>query len=105
MKITEVRTTPLLVPYTKPYYWAQGRIDGACVILVEVLTDEDITGYGECISDLDVDPTDTTLVDTAIPLPGGNGFSYLVSWVDLDGEGGLGATSAGMPREVALPCP
>jgi muconate cycloisomerase len=50
MKITEVRTTPLLVPYTKPYYWAQGRIDGACVILVEVLTDEDITGYGECIS-------------------------------------------------------
>jgi L-alanine-DL-glutamate epimerase-like enolase superfamily enzyme len=49
MKITEIRTTPLLVPYKKRYYWAQGTIDGAQVILVEVLTDEGITGYGECI--------------------------------------------------------
>lgn len=49
MKITEVRTTPLLVPYKKPYYWAQGTIDGAYVILVEILTDEGVTGYGECI--------------------------------------------------------
>jgi len=49
MKITEIRTTPLLVPYKKPYYWAQGTIDGAYVILVEVLTDQGITGYGECI--------------------------------------------------------
>lgn len=49
MKITEIRTTPLLVPYKKPYYWAQGTIDGAYVIMVEVLTDEGITGYGECV--------------------------------------------------------
>lgn len=49
MKITEIRTTPLLVPYKKPYYWAHGTIDGAYVILVEVLTDEGITGYGECV--------------------------------------------------------
>jgi muconate cycloisomerase len=49
MKITEIRTTPLLVPYKKPYYWAQGTMEGADVILVEVLTDEDITGYGECV--------------------------------------------------------
>lgn len=49
MKITEVRTTPLLVPYKQPYHWAQGMIDDACVILVEVHTDEGFTGYGECI--------------------------------------------------------
>jgi muconate cycloisomerase len=49
MKITEVRTTPLLVPYEKPYHWAQGIAAGAPVILVEVVTDEGITGYGECI--------------------------------------------------------
>lgn len=49
MKITDIRTTPLLVPYKKPYFWAQGTIDGAYVILVEVLTDEGITGYGECV--------------------------------------------------------
>ena len=49
MKITEVRTRPLLVPYTSPYHWAQGVIDGAMVILVEVETDEGFTGYGESI--------------------------------------------------------
>ena len=49
MKVTEVRTTPLFVPYAKPYYWAQGRMDGADVILVEVMTDEGVTGYGECV--------------------------------------------------------
>jgi L-alanine-DL-glutamate epimerase-like enolase superfamily enzyme len=50
MKITEIRTTPLLVPYEKPYHWAQGTTAGAPIILVEVSTDEDITGYGECIA-------------------------------------------------------
>lgn len=50
MKITEIRTTPLLIPFKKPYYWSQGKTDGAHMILVEVLTDEDVTGYGECIS-------------------------------------------------------
>jgi L-alanine-DL-glutamate epimerase-like enolase superfamily enzyme len=49
MQITEIRTTPLLVPYSKPYYWAQGVIDGACVILIEVHTDKGIVGYGESI--------------------------------------------------------
>ncbi len=49
MKITEIRTRPLLVPYARPYHWAQGVIDGALVILVEVKTDEGITGYGESV--------------------------------------------------------
>jgi L-alanine-DL-glutamate epimerase-like enolase superfamily enzyme len=49
LKITEVRTRPLLVPYTRPYHWAQGVIDGAMVILVEVDTDTGFTGYGESI--------------------------------------------------------
>lgn len=49
MKIVNVRTTPLLVPYKKPYHWAQGVVDAACVVLVEVQTDEGVSGYGECI--------------------------------------------------------
>jgi muconate cycloisomerase len=49
MKISQITTTPLLVPYKKPYHWAQGIVDAACVILVEVSTDDGITGYGECI--------------------------------------------------------
>jgi muconate cycloisomerase len=49
MKITAVRTTPLLAAYKQPYHWAQGVIDGAEVILVEVETDVGVTGYGESI--------------------------------------------------------
>jgi len=49
MKITEVRTTPLKIPYKTPYHWAQGVVDGAVVILVEVHTDDGAVGYGECI--------------------------------------------------------
>ncbi|PWJ73012.1 L-alanine-DL-glutamate epimerase-like enolase superfamily enzyme [Pseudaminobacter salicylatoxidans] len=50
MKITSIKTTPLLVPYSKPYHWAQGVIEGAGVVLVEVHTDEGIVGYGESVS-------------------------------------------------------
>ncbi|HEY3537305.1 MAG TPA: mandelate racemase/muconate lactonizing enzyme family protein [Trinickia sp.] len=49
MRITDVKTTPLLVPYTRPYYWAQGVIHGAEVVLVEVHTDNGLVGYGESI--------------------------------------------------------
>ncbi|NNK79773.1 MAG: mandelate racemase/muconate lactonizing enzyme family protein [Litoreibacter sp.] len=50
MKITGLKATPLLVPYRKPYHWAQGVIYGANVILVEVESDTGETGYGECIA-------------------------------------------------------
>ena len=46
MKITKVETTPLKIPYKVPYHWAQGTIDFAQVILVEVHTDEGLVGYG-----------------------------------------------------------
>jgi muconate cycloisomerase len=48
MIITEVRTTPLRVPYSQPYLWAQGTTEDATVILVEVVCDEGIVGIGEC---------------------------------------------------------
>ena len=49
MKITEIRTTPIMVPYAEPFYFAQGIVYGATVILVEVHTDEGVVGYGESI--------------------------------------------------------
>lgn len=49
MKISGIGTTPLWVPYSRPYYWAQGVTHGACVVLVEVRTDAGVTGYGESI--------------------------------------------------------
>ena len=50
MIITDVKATPLIVPYKEPYYWAQGVIDGAGVLLVEIKTDTGLIGYGESIS-------------------------------------------------------
>lgn len=47
MKIAAITTTPLFVPYAKPFRWAQGAIHGAVVVLVEVRTDTGVSGYGE----------------------------------------------------------
>ena len=49
MKITKVETTPLKIPYRVPYHWAQGTIDFAQVILIELHTDEGLVGYGESV--------------------------------------------------------
>ncbi len=47
MKITGIRTTPLALVFKEPYHWA-GRVDyGSSVVLVEVETDEGLTGIGE----------------------------------------------------------
>ena len=50
MKISEVVTTPLWIPYEQPFHWCQGVTHGAEVILVEVHTDEGVVGYGESIA-------------------------------------------------------
>ena len=50
MKILDLQFTPLFVPYKKPYYWAQGITKGAELILVTLITDKGIKGYGETIS-------------------------------------------------------
>jgi L-alanine-DL-glutamate epimerase-like enolase superfamily enzyme len=47
MKITRIKTTPLALPFKEPYHWA-GRVDmGATVVLVQVETDEGLSGVGE----------------------------------------------------------
>lgn len=47
MKITSLHTRPLVLAFREPYHWA-GRVDyGAVNVLIEVGTDEGITGYGE----------------------------------------------------------
>ncbi len=47
MKITGIRTTPVAVPFREPELWAFGGRRGLVSILVEVETDEGITGIGE----------------------------------------------------------
>ena len=50
MKISEVVTTPLWIPYKEPFHWSEGVTHGAEVIMVEIHTDEGVTGYGESIA-------------------------------------------------------
>jgi hypothetical protein len=62
------------------------------------------TGYGACMTGLDDDPRDTFFVDADTPSVG-EGFFYLLSAIDAQGNGGIGATSAGLPRLPQVPCP
>lgn len=47
MRITRVRATPVAVPYRRDEVWAFGRRSGLVSVLVEVDTDEGLTGLGE----------------------------------------------------------
>jgi L-alanine-DL-glutamate epimerase-like enolase superfamily enzyme len=52
VKITRIKTTPLALPFKEPYHWA-GRVDlGAAVVLVQVETDEGLSGLGESTAGL-----------------------------------------------------
>jgi hypothetical protein len=62
------------------------------------------SGYGACMTALDGDPRDTFFVDADTPLVG-DGFFYLISVIDAQGDGGIGTTSAGLTRLPQVPCP
>ncbi|MDG2356167.1 MAG: mandelate racemase/muconate lactonizing enzyme family protein [Paracoccaceae bacterium] len=47
MKIKDFRVTPLFCRFKQPYFWAQGRHDGAHIALVHIETEEGILGLGE----------------------------------------------------------
>jgi D-galactarolactone cycloisomerase len=47
MKITEVRSHPLSVPYQQPRWTAHERMERDQLVLVEIRTDEGLVGYGE----------------------------------------------------------
>ena len=47
MRITELRTTPVAVPYRAEEVWAFGRRSGLVAVLLELHTDEGLVGLGE----------------------------------------------------------
>lgn len=47
MRITRIRATPVAVPYRTDEVWAFGRRSGLIALVVEVDTDEGLTGLGE----------------------------------------------------------
>lgn len=75
MRITEIKTTPLLVPYSQPYYWSQGVVHGACVILVEVHTDAGAVGFGESIASSSPEAINVYLQQAARPCIGRDPFA------------------------------
>jgi L-alanine-DL-glutamate epimerase-like enolase superfamily enzyme len=48
MRVTALRATPVAVPYRTDETWAFGRRSGLVSVLVELETDEGLTGLGEC---------------------------------------------------------
>ncbi|MFD6057373.1 mandelate racemase/muconate lactonizing enzyme family protein [Rhodococcus wratislaviensis] len=47
MKITHIRAIPFAIPYRKPLHFASGHIDVADHVLVEVVTEDGVTGIAE----------------------------------------------------------
>ena len=47
MKITAIRATPVNIPLEAPYLWSYGSLAGFSKTIVEVETDQGITGLGE----------------------------------------------------------
>ena len=50
MKITSIKATPVNIPMDIPYFWSVGLYPGTSKVVIEVETDEGITGLGEAPS-------------------------------------------------------
>ena len=50
MKITAIRATPVNIPLEAPYIWSVGVYPGTSKTIVEVETDQGLTGIGETAS-------------------------------------------------------
>ena len=66
MKITAIKTTPLLCKFKQPYHWSQGINYGAPVILIEVETDKGVVGIGEATASPVLAPV-LAILEDAIP--------------------------------------
>jgi L-alanine-DL-glutamate epimerase-like enolase superfamily enzyme len=49
MRITAIRATPVSVPFTEAETWAFGRVRGISNLILEMETDEGVTGIGEAV--------------------------------------------------------
>ncbi|WP_281890649.1 mandelate racemase/muconate lactonizing enzyme family protein [Paenibacillus sp. YYML68] len=49
MKITQVHVHVLKTPLDEPFYFSQGWVHQRSAVLVELETDEGVTGWGECL--------------------------------------------------------
>jgi L-alanine-DL-glutamate epimerase-like enolase superfamily enzyme len=76
MRISSIVATPLFLEFKEPYHWA-GRVDyGASVVLVEVQTDDGVTGVGESTAAFPADGTVSALRDIAPVFVGQSAFDF-----------------------------
>jgi muconate cycloisomerase len=66
MKITAIKTTPLLCKFKQPYHWSQGINYGAPVVLIEIETDKGVVGIGEATASPVLAPV-LAILEDAIP--------------------------------------
>lgn len=48
MKIVDIRATPVNIPFTAPYVFSYGSVASLTKTIIEVVTDDGVTGLGEC---------------------------------------------------------
>ena len=68
MKITDLKTTILSVPFAKPTFWPFGRWEGMTVVVIELETDEGITGLGESVCLQNSAEAVNAVIESAKPL-------------------------------------
>lgn len=106
MKIKDLKSTIVSIPFAKPTFWPYGRWDGMTVVVIEIETDLGIMGLGEsiCIQNsaeaiklfidhtkpylLDQDPFDTERIGKRIEGLGGWTFGrhfagYALAGIDM----------------------
>jgi len=106
MKITDLKTTILSVPFSQPTHWPYGRWEGSTVVVIELETDQGIIGLGEslCLNNsaeavdavimgtkpllMDQDPFDTERIGKRIEGLGGWTFGrhfagYALGGIDM----------------------
>ncbi|WP_413991003.1 mandelate racemase/muconate lactonizing enzyme family protein [Labrys okinawensis] len=66
MKITAVRATPVNIPLEAPYLWSYGSLAGFSKTIVEIETDEGLTGIGEAPSHAHAEIINATLAPRLI---------------------------------------
>ncbi|NIQ40390.1 MAG: hypothetical protein GTN81_17665 [Proteobacteria bacterium] len=68
MKITDLKSTILSVPFKKMTFWPYGRWEGMTVVVIEIETDEGIVGFGESVCQQNPAEAFKSFIDGSRPL-------------------------------------
>lgn len=89
MKITDLKTTILAMPFKKKTVWPYGVWNGMTVVVIELMTDEGIVGIGESLAEPGPATATEAYIQAAKPLlVGENPFNTERLTKKLEGFGG-----------------